>query len=412
MLADVQGRQMEAKGRRAAQQAAQRPVGDRLAPVGAQRPLQHLQLRDQLGGAVVVAARHVPGVLGDPLARVHQPLADVVELHPVALAGVAALETAIGGRQRLAVAAQAEGQLRRHAVDLLRAAQLRRQALDGGDQLAQGVVVLQLQHGHGHLRRDQRVAVAVPADPASEAQRPRVRRQLDADPLHLLVQLVEQVRGDLAQHLVQVVDRRPRLVGGARALHAQLVGLPDQVDRLDQPPLDAGQIHLRLPRVGPFVEELADALQLGQHRAARRLGRMGGEDRPHVEARRHLAQCGAAVVVSLDVVEQGAQPAAADPAPRSVLADPVGLLGDVRQVEEGGEGAHQVGGVGDVEALQERGQLGARAASRGRVARLLAQRPHPLDQLQELRPVLADQGLPQQVAEQPDVGPQHRVGSG
>ena len=412
VLAHVQRRQVETEGRRAAQQPAQRPAGDRLAPVGAQRPLQHLQLRDQLGGAAVVAPRHVPGVLGDARSRVHEPLADVVELQPVALARTAALEAAIGRRQHLAVTAQAAGQFRRHAMDVFRAAQLGGQAFHGADQPAQGVVVLQLQHVHGHLRRDQRVAVAIPADPAPEVQRPRVRRQLDAGPLHLFVQLIEQVAGDLAQHFVQVVDRRPRLVGRARAVDAQLVGLPDQVDHLRQPPLDAGQVHLGLTGVGPVVEKLADALQLGQHGAARRLGGMRGEDRPHIETGRHLAQCRAPLVVSLDVVEQGAQPAAADPAARSVLADPVGLLGDVRQVEEGGEGAHQVGGVGDVQPLQQGGELGACAASRPRVARLLAQRAHPLHQVQELRPVLADQGLPQQVAQQPDVGAQRGVGTG
>ena len=58
------------------------------------------------------------------------------------------------------------------------------------------------------------------------------------------------------------------------------------------------------------------------------------------------------------------------------------------------------------------GLFARRRFARRRFARLLAQRAHPLDQLQELWPVLADQGLAQQVAEQPDVRTQCRAGSG
>ena len=113
--------------------------------------------------------------------------------------------------------------------------------------------------------------------------------------------------------------------------------------------------------------------------------------------------------VTPDVVEQRAQPAAGDAATRSVLGHPMGLLGDVRQVEEGGEGAYQVGGVANVEPRQQHVQLGAGAVAGARIAGLFAQTAHPLHQFQERGAVLPHQRLPQQVAEQPNVSPQRRV---
>ena len=232
VLADVERRQVEAEPRHPAQQAAHRPVCDHRAAVGAQGALQQFQLRHQFAGGQVVVARHMARVLGDAPARVLQPAAHERQLEPVALAGVAAPRLAVGGRQRGAVAAQAVAKLLRHAVDVLGAAELRGQFVDRAQKFLQRAVVLQFQHRGRHLGGDQRVAVAVAADPAPEVQRAGVGRQLDADPLELRVQLVEQVAAHPAQQLLQVVDRRPRLVDGGGAVHTQLVGLPDQVDRL------------------------------------------------------------------------------------------------------------------------------------------------------------------------------------
>ena len=114
-------------------------------------------------------------------------------------------------------------------------------------------------------------------------------RQLDAGAGELRVQLVEQVAADPAQQLLQIVDRRLRLVGGAGAFHAQFVGLPDQVDRLGEAPADAFPVDRGQPGIGALVEQLADPPQLGEHGAARRLGGVGGEHRAHVEPGGHLA---------------------------------------------------------------------------------------------------------------------------
>ena len=377
--------------------------------MGAQRTLQQFQLRYQLVGGQVVVARYVARVLGDAPARVLQPAAHEGQLEPVAFAGVAAPRLLVGGRQRRGVASQAVGKFLRYAVDLLGAAELRGQLVDRAQQLGERAVVLQLQHGGSHLGGHERVAVAVAADPAPEVQRAGMGGKLDADPRELRVHLVEQVAADVAQQLLQVVDRRPRLVGGSRTVDAQFVGLPDQVDRLGEPPPDAFLIHRGLTRIRLLVEQFADAPQLGEHGTARRLGGVGGKHRPHVESRGHFAQGGALRVVGLDMVEQGAQAAAGDAAARSVLVHAMGLFGHVGQVKEGGEGAHQVGGVGDVEPGQQGVELGGGAVIGAGVARLLAQRAHALDQLQQMRAVLPHQGVAEQVAEQPDVGPHRRV---
>ncbi len=377
--------------------------------MGAQRALQQFQLRYQLVGGQVVVARYVARVLGDAPARVVQPAAHEGQLEPVAFAGVAAPRLLVGGRQRRGVASQAVGKFLRYAVDLLGAAELRGQLVDRAQQLGERAVVLQLQHGGGHLGGNERVAVAVAADPAPEVQRAGMGGKLDADARELRVQLVEQVAAHPTQQLFQVVDRRARLVGRGRAVDTQLVGLPDQVDRLGEPPPDAFLIHRGLTRIRLLVEQLADAPQLGEHGTARRLGGVGGKHRPHVESRGHFAQGGALRGVRLDMVEQGAQAAAGDAAARSVLVHAMGLFGHVGQVKEGGEGAHQVGGVGDVEPGQQGVELGGGAVIGAGVARLLAQRAHALDQLQQMRAVLPHQGVAEQVAEQPDVGPHRRV---
>ena len=87
------------------------------------------------------------------------------------------------------------------------------------------------------------------------------------------------------------------------------------------------------------------------------------------------------------------------------LVGAVDLLGDVGQVEVGREGPHEQRGGLEVQARQHRVQLG-RGGLRGHVARRLGQRPHLLDEGEQLRALVAQDRLAQQIAEQPDVAPQ------
>ena len=83
------------------------------------------------------------------------------------------------------------------------------------------------------------------------------------------------------------------------------------------------------------------------------------------------------------------------------LAAAVDLLGDVGQVEVGGEGADQLG----------RGlQVGAAEQLGGGLAVLAGEGADLLDEVEELGALLADEGLAQQVAQAADVGAQLGVG--
>ena len=87
-------------------------------------------------------------------------------------------------------------------------------------------------------------------------------------------------------------------------------------------------------------------------------------------------------------------------------ADPVHLLGDVGQLEVGGEGPHQVRGRRDGQLGEDLADLvgGGPAIGLGvGLQRLLGQRPHPLDQLEQLWSLLADQRLAEQRGHPADV---------
>ena len=116
-----------------------------------------------------------------------------------------------------------------------------------------------------------RVAVLVPADPAPEAKR----------------------RGRLGEHSPQVADERGRdveqapleepeamadLVDHARATRPDLVRLPERRHLLRERGLDRVPCRVGQRRVVEPVEQLVEADLRGEHRASRRLGRVGGED--------------------------------------------------------------------------------------------------------------------------------------
>src|SRR5690606_8992966 len=106
--------------------------------------------------------------------------------------------------------------------------------------------------------------------------------------LQLPGQVLQHVPDGPGVQLVEVVHGVARLVGGLGAGDAQLVGLPDEVDVLRQPPVDAvpggGGAAARL------VEQLGDVAQLGEDGAAGGRGGVGGEDGPDAEVGDGLPQ--------------------------------------------------------------------------------------------------------------------------
>lgn len=150
-----------------------------------------------------------------------------------------------------------------------------------------------------------------------------------------------------------------------------------------------------------LVEEGGDPAQLVQHGAARGLGRVGGEDRADVEVADRLADV-LRVAVLQHVRRTGEEAALGGPA-GAHLAAPVDLLGDVGQVEVGGEGADEAGGGLQVGVAE---QLG------GGLAVLAGQAADLLDEVEELVPLLPYERLAQQVAQSADVGAQFGAGGG
>ncbi len=203
--------------------------------------------------------------------------------------------------------------------------------------------VLQAEHVEGDLGRDVGVAVAVAAGPRAEAQRPRVEGQGDADRRQLAVELLEQVGDHVGGQRAQVVDRGPGLVGRLGAHDAQLVGLPQQVDQLGQPPLGARPVGGGRRGSSRRPRRRRSCAAGREHGATGRLGGVGGEDRAVLQPGQHRLH--EQVAVEAAVLQRLADPA--DCRCERALLDggdllpAVQLLGDVDELEVGGEGAGQ-----------------------------------------------------------------------
>ena len=310
------------------------------------------QVGEQLGAAEVVAARVGAAAPAAIRSRVLRQLElDAAALEPVRLLGVEPPDPrgsrsgrAARSRSRLA---SSSGLAPTSCSEVDRSSS---SVVDERRQVAQRVPVLE----HEDLRRDRggdvRVAVAVAADPAAEPQRAGVGRQLDAERAQLVGELLEHVGDGVAHQLVEVVGRVARLVDRLRAVVAQLVGLPQQVDDLGEPPVVRG-------RSPAGVEQVGDPAALGQDRAAGGLGGVCGEHGAYGEPRDQRATTSAAGSPAARIALGGArQPAALRGPLAPQLAGAVHLLGDVGQVEVGAEGADEPGRGRDVDALEQVGQ--------------------------------------------------------
>ncbi len=87
------------------------------------------------------------------------------------------------------------------------------------------------------------------------------------------------------------------------------------------------------------------------------------------------------------------------------------LLGDIHQLEEGGEGPDDLGGCAQVQIFREAGD-GRLALERELPAQILSEIPDLLLLLEQRAPRLLDQDRPQQIAEEPDVPPEREVAGG
>ena len=391
---------MQPEGRQRAHGLLEAPARDQLAAVQQQRVAHQREVGEQLGGADVVAPGLVAAARRQARARVEQLLAHAGELQPVGLLGVQAPVALVELGQALEVGGQRGLQLGRDARDAHRGGEVGAQLVDDRQRVAQRVGVLELQDVERGRRQHVGVAVAVAADPAAEAQRASVDREVDAEAGELVDQRLERVGHRVAVQLVEVVDGVARLVDDVGLGHAQLVALPQQLDELLEPALDAA---LRGVAHGPLalVEQGGDLAQLGQHRAPRGLGGVGGEHGAHREVRDVRAQLAGRDRGARDPLDGLRQPRAALDARGLELAGAVDLLGHVGQVEVGREGAHEAD-------RRERIDLGEDGG--GGVAVRAHEPAHALDEIEHLAPLLAHDRAPQQHAELADVAAQRSLG--
>ncbi len=391
VLAHVERREVQAEGRQRAHRALDPALRDQAAAVLHQRVAHEPQVGVELRDAAVVAPGLVRQPAREPAAGVHELLLDRRELQPVRLLGVQPEEARLHLGEQLEVARERRLQVRRRSRDPDGARQVAPQHVHDANRVADAVVVLQAEHAAEAVRADVRVPVAVAADPAAERERPRHGVRLELEPPQLVRELVQHVRGGVRVQVVEVPDRVARLVDDVGPGDAQLVGLPQEVDRL----LEAR----RCARLAA-LEQLGDLAQLVEHGPPCGLRGVRREHGPHAEPRHLRRQLLARDPRRLDAVHRLRQPASvAGPQPGQ-LAPAMHLLGDVREVEVRGERAHQPDRGDRLDLRQQR-------------AGGLPVRPdQPADALHELEqrlPLLAHERPPEHRAELADVAPEAGV---
>jgi hypothetical protein len=210
---------------------------------------------------------------------------------------------------------------------------------------------------------DERIAVAIAADPRSSAQERRNSFRADAEIVREPRPQIRVQPGDLVQERITVV-REPvvDLVLDLQLRQAQHRRLP----QLEHLPVERGVELGRLFRrerdpVAPAQQSGDLALRV-ENALALDLGRMRGQHRHHeriVEPARKRGTVDARGGQAFERVRNAAA-LRRRPGERVRAAAPVlvHVLGDVREVREIAEGAHHMQRVDDTQRIQQRGELG------------------------------------------------------
>ena len=420
MLADLERREVEAERRElptelrdlAPRDAAEAIRDERVADLG--------ELRVELGRRAVPAGQW-RGLADQRRAGPAQPLGDEPEALAIRLVREAATQLAVRLGQVLRVAGEARGE---HAVQ-------RHARGGGGDRLhqprgdrlvaTQHVVGVDAQRLLGDLRGHARVAVAVAADPAPEAQvRPDARwsrpgpagvrgrgRGATGRRIERGIQRPVETWDHREQRGVEERHRGADLVEWRRAHDAQVGGPPQERDLLPQPAADLAVLGRGESRVVEPGEQDGAAPERHQHRAAAGLGRVRGQDRVDGEAAKELIQLGIPPAPSPQprdrvrhrIVEDAV---ASRPFAAPQGAHPAARLGQVDEAEVECERADDRLGRAKIEGAQRLVEpfpldriVGP--AQRDRVT------PDPLHPGEQLGAGLFRDDLPEQCTEQPDL---------
>ena len=346
MLPDVHGRQVQAHGAHRADEVGEPSLGHQPPVVLEERTAEHFEvleecLRTEVVGSGFVATERAGG---DACPRASQLGPDARDLEPVGLLGVDAPEARIDLGEAIEVSRQRSSSSLGRAGDARRHAQLFDELGEHPLDATDALLVLQREHVHGDPGCDVGVAVAVAAGPGAEPQWRGRGGKVDAEAGEHGGQVGQHLRDGGARCVDEVEDGVAGLVDRLGSLPPQLVGEPEQVDDLRQPPIRAG-FEIGPWRQGGFgglgIEELGDSPELGERRAPSRLRRVRGEDRPDLETR---GGDGELVVTDLPVLQQAGgavEPPTDGGTSAAQLPAPMDLLDDVGEVEIGVEGPHQ-----------------------------------------------------------------------
>ncbi len=131
-----------------------------------------------------------------------------------------------------------------------------------------------------HVRRDERIAVAIPADPRAEGQQQRQLGKLEVEAVLALQRsrdFLIQTRQRLKKGDVVIIEAHADFIGHRRLAAAHFIGLPQRGDLRGQRLFERGQLLIGNRNAVELLEELAHAAALHQHRAAGDFGGMRGE---------------------------------------------------------------------------------------------------------------------------------------
>ena len=365
MGAKVERGEVEAEDLDARPQVGQRAVGDRSGAVRTEGTVEPLEVRRELvGRAIAVGAEALPDAGEERAVRLVRIRAELGD-------GACDLRRhAPGDRQGADVAHE----------------QLPRELARPFDRLAHG-----LGAGRG-------VPVHVPADPGAEAER---RRGVG----DLVAQSADDGGDGLPEGRLEEPQAGADLVDDAGTRRADRIGLPERGDLGVEPGDDALAPKRCQPRVVERAQAAGDALMGGEDGSPGRLGRVGGEHGLDVEP-----TCGVGELVTghargAEQLDGVGDRLACDGALALVVAaaaDAVVLLGDVRELEEEGERGEDAILGRDVEAGDRLVELRVVAARPGAAG----ERADALLEGEERVALLLDEHLPEQVAEEVDVGTQ------
>ena len=270
----------------------------------------------------------------------------------------------------------------------------------------------------GRVGGDERVAVAVAADPRTPTDEGRHARRagpgprLRVDPARVerRVGRAVQPRHDREQRRVEHGHRRPHLVERLGRDGAQVGGPPQERDLLAQAPPDLAILRRRQTRVVEALEEGGAPSQRDEGGPPSGLGRMGGQDRRDAQAGQRGVQLGVGPAGGAQRRDRLGDRVVQEPVPCGALSptkrpNAPARLGQVDELEVERERLDDRLGRLEVEGVQ----LTLEALALGRVI-AAPQRdgrsPEPLDQLEQVLPGLLRDDLAQQRAEQPDLARQ------